>query len=188
MKAVLVGIGIIVMIVAVIMLIFSPEPETTQQAGPAQTSLTDYVDTAARTVYEVEGELNAEEDRRTIRISVDRSLRRIEVLNGYNQTVSKSQEFPNTQSAYDEFLHGLQNAGFDREKETEVTDEKGVCPLGKRYIYQVQEFGDNLIRLWSTSCNKTDGTFAGNANLVRRLFEKQIPEYRDYVRDVNLST
>ncbi len=187
MKAVLAVIGIIVLVIAVIMLIFDG-PDAPNQPDQKRINLTDYVDTGAQTIYEIEGEINAEELHRTIRISVDRSIRRIEVLNGYNKTVSKSQEFPNTQSAYDEFLHALDRAGFNSRKETQMTDEKGVCPLGQRYIYQLQESNDDLIRLWSTSCRKSDGSFAGNASLVQRLFQKQIPEYREFVRGVKLSS
>ncbi len=185
MKAVLAVIGIIVLVIAVIMLIFDG-PDTPTQPNHRQINLTDYADTGARAVYEIEGEINAEELHRTIRISVDRNIRRVEVLNGYNKAVSKTQEFPNTQAAYDEFLHALKNAGYNHRKEAQATDEKGVCPLGQRYVYQIEEFGDDLIRLWSTSCGKKYGSFAGNASLVQRLFQKQIPEYREFVRDVKL--
>lgn len=178
--------GIIVIIIAAILLIFDRDPET-DQPNQNQVELVDYAGTSARTVYEIQGELNAEEQHRTIRISVDRNLRRIEILSGYTYAVEKSQDFPNNQSAYDEFLHALEIAGYDRSKEAVQEDERGVCPLGQRYIYQVQEFGDNLIRLWSTSCNRTDGSFAGRADLVRRLFQKQIPNYRDFTRDVRLT-
>lgn len=186
MRALLAVFAIVVIIIAAVLLIFDRDPDTEQQQED-QINLVEYSGSAAKAIYEMEGQLNAEEQHRTIRISVNRNLRRIEVLSGYNFAVERSQDFSNTQSAYDEFLHALEKAGFDQSKETPHEDERGVCPLGQRYIYELQEFGDRLIRSWSTSCNRTEGSFAGNANLVRQLFQKQIPNYREFTRDVRLT-
>lgn len=184
MKYVFGLIAIGVLLIAIILILFTGGPGPEQ--GKRRIDLAEYADTPATVIYTVEGRLNAEEEHRSIRISVNRNQRTIEVLGGYSETVIKSQDFFNTQSAYDEFLHGLKRAGYTRFKEARYMDEKGVCPLGYRYIYEVEEFSDELLRLWSTSCSKDDGDFGGNANLVRRLFQAQIPEYEDFVRGIKL--
>ena len=186
MRYILALLGIIVVIIAAVLLIFNRGPSPDSQQGERRVTITDYIDKPSTAVYTVEGELNAEEDHRAIRISVSRNMRTIEVLSGYNKTVINTQSFPNTQAAYDEFIHGLEKAGFNRQQEPEFKEENGVCPLGSRFAYQLREDNDDVLRLWSTSCGRNDGTMGGNATLIRQLFQKQIPGYTTIVRGVKL--
>lgn len=181
----LLGIGVVLIIVIVLLVTRDPSPDS-QQTGEQQLNLVEYSFTPASVTYTIDGEINAEEEHRAIRITVNRNQRTAEALSGYNQTVIKSETFSNTQAAYNEFLHALKNAGFSRSKEAQYPSEKGVCPLGIRYIYEFEHEGEELLRLWSTSCGRNDGSFAGNPNLVKRLFENQIPQYRDFSRGVDL--
>jgi len=172
-----------IILIAIAVSIASSGPKPVQQP---KRDIADYANTSATAVYTVVGQINAEELHRGIRISVNRNLRTVEVLSGYNNTVINSKGFPNTQAAYDEFLYALRGAGFTRTQETKTKEEKGTCPLGQRYIYQLQEFGDDVQRLWSTSCIRSDGPFGGSATLVKQLFQKQILDYDKFVRGVEL--
>jgi hypothetical protein len=67
---------------------------------------------------------------------------------------------------------------------SELADERGYCPAGRRYIYAIADGSDILQRYWSTSCG--EGTFAGRTKGVRALFQAQIPDYREFIRGVKL--
>lgn len=186
MKAVLGIFGIILILLVMIVFLFTRGPSPATPEGERRVDLAEYADSAATATYTIQGALVAEEDYREIRISVNRNSRDIEIIRGYNNSIIASQTFSNTQAAYDEFLHGLKNAGFSSSKEARYETEKGVCPLGKRFIYELEEFGDRLVRLWSSSCNRSDGSLAGNSTLIGRLFENQIPGHREITRDIKL--
>ncbi len=43
-------------------------------------------------------------------------------------------------AAYGAFLQSLAHAGFDKgDKDPALKDERGYCPLGNRYIYEIVE-------------------------------------------------
>ena len=149
-------------------------------------TLGDYAGSEAVVRLTVEGEIEAKEEHRAIRITVGRARRNVEVLRGYDAEVLKSQPLDNSQAAYDEFLQALTTAGFANRKDAPQEDERGVCPTGRRYIYEVLDSSEEVLRLWSTSCSGKQGTLAGNASLIRTLFEAQIPDYAEFTRDVRL--
>jgi hypothetical protein len=169
-----------------IVLLTSGGPAEPGQSGERQVTVTDYASGDAVVRLTVQGEIEAKEEHREIRITVGRNRRNIEILRGYDAEVIKSRPFDNSQAAYDEFLHALEKAGFANSQDSTVEDEEGVCPTGRRYIYEMLDNSEQVLRLWSTSCSRRDGTLAGNANLIRQLFEAQIPDYTEFARDVRL--
>ena len=132
------------------------------------------------------GRLVGEDRRRAIRLSVSQTERRVEILTGYDEAVERAQTFPNTPSAFEAFLAALDQAGFDVKRKTSIKDERGVCPLGKRYVYQLKEYSQDLLSSWNTSCGGKIGTFNGSDSIVRKLFEQQVPNYNDQIRGVDL--
>lgn len=180
--------AVLVLLILVIILIFrrTPVPTSSVQTGDKQVVLADYTDKPATMEYTMRGAVTAEENRRAIRITVSEQERVIEILSGYNENVERRERFSNNQNAYSNFLIALDKAGFSREQETDIEDERGTCPLGKRFIYKFEEGNDRLFRLWSTSCLGKQGSFGGNESLVRRLFQNQIPDYTTLVRGVRL--
>ncbi len=189
MKYVLGVFGIIVLLLLIIILIVRSGPSKSvgdEQTGKPQISLGDYESKSATASMTVRGDVTADELRRAIKISVSRQERVIEVLEGYDEKVVSRTTYPNNEEAYKIFLSALANAGFEREKVSKIQDERGVCPFGRRYVYRLQDGSDQALRTWSTSCRREHGTFGGNSNVVRRLFEQQIPDYRDQTRNVKL--
>lgn len=138
-------------------------------------------------VYTEQGEVVGQDRRRAIRIVVNQNERRLEILSGYEEAVERASSFPNTQAAFENFLVALDLAGFDDTQPSVVEDERGVCPLGKRYIFALNEFSQPLLESWTTSCSRRIGTFDGSLTTVRKLFEQQIPDYNDQVRGVDLT-
>lgn len=177
---------IIILIVGIVFLFTRDSGRDNNLPAEQRVDTTEYISEPSVVTYITEGRLNAEEEHRSIRISISRNVRSLDVLGGYNGTILRTNSFPNTQSAYDEFMHALDKAGFTRKQKAVYSSEKGVCPLGRRYIYRLDGLGEEVSRLWSTSCSNKEGSFAGNASLIRQLFENQIPEYYKLTSDVSL--
>lgn len=189
MKYVLGVFGVLVLLVLIVILIFrsGPEPASTSvQTGNEVVSLGDYESKAAVVSLTTRGAVVGDDRRQAIRVSISRNERVLEILEGYEETVTARHTFPNNEAAYKIFLSALEHAGFNREQEAEVEDERGVCPKGRRYVYRLQDGPEQVIRTWNTSCSAKDGSFGGNSRTVRTLFERQIPEYRQLTRTVKL--
>ena len=155
------------------------------QTGTSTMKLTDYASHNSNVSQTTVGKLVGDEDRREVRITVSPTERRLEVLGGYDETVLSSVSYPNTQSAYATFLSSLANLGFTSKKDTTISDPKGVCPTGNRYVYDLSDGGNHVSNLWSNSCDKV-GTFAGRGSTIRELFQRQIPNYFEQVHYVIL--
>lgn len=190
MKYLIGVISVVVLIVLVIAVIVSrPSDKNTQPVqtdGKKIAEVSDYASQNATVLFTQQGKLVGETERRSVRISVTATERRVEILSGYNENVEKSQTYPNTQAGYETFMKALDNAGFARERKYDPSDERGICPLGNVYIYQIKLSGSDKTRLWSTSCSAKQGTLAGSSSNIRRLFQAQVPSYNQFVSGVAL--
>lgn len=149
--------------------------------------LMSYVDQSATFSYTIHGRLVGETERRSVRISITPSERRIEVLDGYNNTVSRTATFPNTSAGYKEFAAALEHNGYAKTRKTAITDVAGVCATGNQYLYVTQAPNNETpINSWSTSCSNSEGTFGGKATAIRGLFQAQIPDYNRQLDGVRL--
>lgn len=184
MKYVLGVLGILLVVFLAIVLVRSGGRDRPPAERPVAVSEQNREGTSVQLTEQ--GRLVGEDQRRAIRIVVTQNERRLEILTGYEEAVEKSQVYPNTPAAYETFLIALDRAGLNRPRRTAVTDERGVCPLGQRYIFEVKEYSQELVRLWSTSCGNDEGTFAGKGSTIRTLFKAQIPDYATQTRTVKL--
>ena len=142
----------------------------------------DYVDVGNSSVsWTEQGRLVGDDKRRAVRVTVSANERKVELLDGYNETVEKTVVQPNNKTAYTSFLIALENLHFGQERIAKQTDERGVCPIGQRYIYEIRAGANQKSRLWSDSCLATDGTFAGLAGTTRQLFKSQITTYDKFI-------
>lgn len=165
----------------------SGNSNTTKPGAKPTVKLVDYIDKDnSRVVWTLQGKVVGEDQRRAIRITISSDERRIEILDGYEQTVERSKTYENTQAAYDTFLRALNLAGFTLERKVSNTDERGVCPLGNNTIYDLQEGDNQPVHLWSSSCSSALGTAAGGTGLIQRLFQAQIPDYSAEIKLVHL--
>ena len=182
-KYVLGILGFIILTVIAVVLLASTTSNRLEdnQEGNKVVNLADYIQNG-EVSYTTEGKIVGEEDYKSVRITVSPTNRRAQVLSGYSEKVEKEQNFANTSDAFDAFMRSLNNAGYSREREVANKDMRGVCPLGRRYSYKLQQGSEQVVDLWSTSCNSKQGTFGGNDGLVRQLFQGQIPEYNKFIR------
>lgn len=180
-----IGVIVVIFLMFIALLTVFDRGDNGEQEGSRAIELREYADADSRVEYTVYGPIVAQEDRRAIRISVSETERYVAVLEGYEEKIMRRESFGNNQSAYDEFLAALERAGYTREKDA-PEDRSGFCPTGKQYTYNLYENGGDILKNWSTSCTKKHGSFGGDASLVRRLFQAQIPDYRTITRDVRL--
>lgn len=152
------------------------------------TKLADYAGSDSASVsLTTQGKLVGEDQRKAIRITVTKSKRVVEVLDGYEQRVLKSTEQPNTAESFANFTRALDRQNFGKERNVPTPDDRGMCPLGNRYIYRLTDGATEIMRTWSTSCSKAEGPFAGtNPSLIRQLFSLQITDYNKFTSGVKL--
>ncbi len=164
----------------------SPAPAPSSTATVA--TLPDYASTDAEVSVIIDGPVVGDEQHRAIRITVSRDERTLDVIQGYSGLVISTKSFDNSQAAYDVFLRAINGLGFTKSRKVVTTDDRGVCPTGNRYFYELKNTGssDTDKRLWSASCNIKLGTYIGNGPGVRDLFQKQIPEYGTLTSGISL--
>ena len=180
----LLAVGMIVLVFILLLRGFSggggDKPKT------PQVMLRDYATTTTEVQYTQDGPVTADELHQGVRITVGQTESRIEVYQGYQNNVIRSKNYPNNQASYTEFLSALQLLGFNKgNKDPKKTDERGFCPDGSRYIFQIIDNGNDIQRYWATSCGG-QGNYAGAIGRVRSLFRQQIPDYNDLTSDLTL--
>ena len=187
MKYVLSAIGTVLLLLFVTILLFNKGSDTKTPAdnAPKAAQLVDYAKKNSNVSATVVGRLVGNEQHRAIRIVVSPNERRLEVLSSYDNTIMSSQTFPNDRDAYENFLSALGGQGFLNKKDSEITDQRSVCPTGSRYVYDLSENGKHISNLWGVSCDKS-GTFGGRGSTIRELFQRQIPDYQKLVTGVRL--
>lgn len=173
-------IGLIIML---IVLIFSggSKPKT---AIPKP--LSSYSNTGAEVSMTIDGPVNAEQDHQQIRVTVSSNSVTYEEVSGYDGEVTERQTYHNTEAAYVTFLRSLSIAGFTKgDTSTELSDERGRCPLGNRYIFELNQAGHSLERYWTTTCGGSK-TFLGNQAVTSQLFKAQVPKYNSLSDNIDL--
>lgn len=179
-------VGVIIVVLALLFIIIAlVNRGGNDQPAERAVDLADYANQAAQVEFTQYGRVVGQEERRAIRITVSRTERVVEVLHGYEERVERREVFDNIEAAYSEFVMALHRAGYATEREAD-DDDSGICPTGKRYTYKLFDDDSRVFDNWSTSCSRSQGSFAGDASLVRRLFENQIIDYRDITRGVRL--
>ena len=173
-----------------IILLFSgggEKPATTP--APAVKSLPEYSITSAETSMTTRGEINGDDEHRSIRITIGQYERRLDIITGYQSQVIQTNTFSNNQSAYSEFLYAIKDAGFMIKKkgvDPAQVQPDGKCPLGNLYIFELNAGNETLSSLWSSSCGSAIGTLGGNSSLLQTLFKNQVTNYSQLTSGVQL--
>ncbi len=186
--------GLTILVIAFLVIVGAAALIGRGNSGPARstariTKLTDYdAKDSASVSWTQQGRLVGEDQRRAIRVTVTRSKRTVEVLAGYPERAERSTEFTNSPDAFAAFVRGLDTANFGKERAVKQPDERGVCPLGSRFIYRLTDAGQEIMRTWSDSCATSDGPFGGGntTQLIGQLFKAQITDYNKFISGVVL--
>lgn len=180
-------IGVIIFIVILVALLGHGGKKA--PTGPQLQPLPDYAGTNASVSFTEDGLVNADSLHRSIRITVSNSQVTLDILKGYNPQVIQSQSFENNQEAYSVFLKSINNYGFlIKNKNPKVPDdERGLCPLGFRFVLALSQDGNDLSRTWASTCGASVGTSKASVGTIQTLFEGQVPGYSELISSVNLS-
>lgn len=185
MRYVLGIIGIVGLIGLVIFLIirgFSGNNE----GSSIQTELLDYAPTQTVMRMTVDGPVNADQEHRSLRVTIGRNSNSAELIHGYQGNVVDTRTFPSNEEAYATFLRAIDLQGFTRgDDDPDKEDSRGFCPTGRVYTFEIITGSATVQKFWTSSCG--GGTFKGNESVVRRLFRAQIPEYSQIIRGTNLN-
>jgi len=135
----------------------------------------------------VDGPVVASTDHRSYKIEISSNVVSMKVFSDYGQKVLREKSYLNNDQAYENFVKSLEKSGATRrQKNTNVDDdynEKGACPTGRRYILELED----IERRWTTSCQKIKGTAINNMSTIRSLFNSQIPDFKELVKDTKLN-
>lgn len=141
--------------------------------------------TSNRTVQEtIVGPLSTDDKHYSLRLTVSASQNTLEVLHGYNETVTQTYTYSNTEPAYAEFLRALDLAGFTKGDITVNKDDRGYCSTGRRYVFTINDGANTVQNYWTSSCG--GGNFGGNLGSVKSLFTTQIPDFNKVSNLVSL--
>ena len=188
MRYILAVLGILaVTILAIFLLVRHPSSTTSANTTTQQpANLLDHDNSNSAVVMTIQGRLVGEDKYQAVRITVTQSLRTVDILSGYEENTAKTESFPNTPAAYATFIRALNLSNFTKVRKGMPTDERGYCPIGNRFIYQLSESGHDVQRLWNDSCSNAEGTFAGSGSLIRELFQGQITDYNKFIVGTNI--
>jgi len=156
-------------------------------ATPDDTTLvlTDYDNDTSRLRLTYDGRIIANEQRRSLRITISADERVFELLRGYDGQAVTRKTYPNTSAAYQNMIRAANFEGFATSQNNSLgDDERGVCPAGQRTIAELFDEREVVSRLWSASCGRKLGSLGGDSRALLRLFQAQIPDYRELTRGV----
>jgi hypothetical protein len=173
------------LVVLLIVLLFSggSSPKKVTTTGQA---LGSYADTDAQVRLTIDGPINDDQDHNQVQITVDRNNAVFNQLQGYDGSVVKTESFPKTSASYAAFLYALEHADFTQgDTSSSLTDERGYCPQGSRYVFEIMQDGHDIERFWATSCGGVH-TYDGELTTSLILFKAQIPNYTDLADPIGL--
>ncbi len=178
------GIGIIIialLAITAILVLARPSKQKPPRTGSTQAETvlaTNYEnDDNASLVWERQGPVVGEDQRRAIRVTITRNRRTIEIVDGYNNTIATQHQFDSNPAAFSTFVRALDYAGFGKLRGGKPADERGACPLLTTTVYKLMDGGKQVLRSWSDTCANSDGSFGGQPTTVLRLFRNQITDF-----------
>lgn len=177
----------IVALVAVGKAIFGGSNAQPESSSAKRALLTTDADHSVR--MSVRGPLVADENFRSYQVDISPYNRRLTTYRGYEQAQIDDKQLANSSDAYVQLVHALYRENFLKEVtlSDEQNDTRGVCASGRLYTFEIMEAGSSVKELWTSSCRDAKGSFRGNAEQVRTLLLRQIPESDSLLRTIDLS-
>jgi hypothetical protein len=178
----LIVIGLIILVFILILKGFSGGSSTSSTIPP----LVNYASTSTVVQMTIEGPVTADQNHQSLKIVVGQNQAQFNAYQGYENTLTNTQLYPNNQTAYADFLRALDLAGYTKgDSSSSLSDYRGFCATGDRYIFEIVKGSTDVERYWSTSCGGTH-TFDGETSDVVDLFEAQIPDYQTLASTVKI--
>ena len=151
-------------------------------------SLPDYANTSATVSMTTDGVENGDDLHRQIRITIARDSRQLDIIQGYSGQIISKHTYYNTEAAFAVFLRSINYSGFTAaNKSGSPADYRGLCPLGYRYIFDLNSGGKDISSHWASDCGTNVGTSGGQIGTLQSLFQDQIPGYQTLTENVSLN-
>lgn len=178
----LLTIGLIILLI--VLLVGGGGSSNNPQVGNTAKPLVSYAGTDAQVKLTIDGPINADQTHQQVRITVNKDQATFEQVGGYNGNVVNTKTYTNNQNSYANFLRALGLAGYTKGDTTKtLSDERGYCPSGDRYVFELQQGGNELQRFWATGCGGTK-TYLGSLGQTLNLFEAQIPDFNNLTQNI----
>lgn len=143
----------------------------------------DYADRDSKVSTTVAGPIVGNDEYREIRITVTPNSRTIDIIQGYQGKVIKSQSYSNNRDAYREFLDALSKQNYGKSRDTKL-EKSGACATGRRNTFLTYDNSTVVSDVWSGSC--TRGSTTGSSNQIINLFRRQITDYNEITSGVRI--
>lgn len=152
--------------------------EDTSQTDQGRESLLNT--SVGRTVQmTVRGPIVAEENFTSYRIEVSNNERSMNVYKGYLEERTNGKQLGNNTQAYEQFVYALDKANMmkgENSADNEDTDDlRGICARGYVYEYAVTSGGNEIKKLWTSTCSGSKGSLQASKDQLSQLFLAQVP-------------
>jgi len=179
----LAAVGLIVFVVVLIIRGFTGGSSKTSKNA---IQLATYASTDVSVQMTVDGPITADQNHFGYRITVASSGNTIDLLQGYQNTVTSTKTYANNSDSYVQFLRAIDLLGYGKgTSDPKKQDSRGVCPDGKHFRFKILSgTGNEIQNYWTTSCG--GGNFGGKREPIRQLFSSQIPDFDTLTNKLDL--
>lgn len=133
----------------------------------------------------VRGPIVAQEDFTSYRVSASNGERSMKVYKGYLEEETNAKTLGNNTQAYEEFVYALDKANMMNARnvanDESETDLRGICARGYVYEYATVSGGNEVKKLWTSTCDGSKGTLNASKEQLSELFLAQIPGSKELI-------
>lgn len=151
--------------------------QTSQVSGDREELLN--TSTGRSVTMTVRGPIVAEENFTSYQISASNGERSMKVYKGYLEEETNGKTLGNNTQAYEQFVYALDKANFTEQRNAAADDElrdlRGICASGYVYEYATLSGGNEVKKLWTSTCDGSKGTLGASREQLTELFMAQIP-------------
>ena len=179
--------GLVIVVLIVVLFFSNNSSQSTAQLNQKLNNFAAYSNTSAVASVEINGPISAPSTHNEVKISVSAAEVNFQVYQGYDGSVINNVTLPNSQNSYGAFLRSLYMNGFDSTPKTNsVTSPVGICSSGDTYSFTLSLGTANIVNAWQTNCSNDIYTYNGILQNTLSLFEQQVPDYSNYISNLNL--
>lgn len=160
--------------------------QTTQQVNVGKQALTKT--TADRSVrMTVRGPIVADENFHSYSVTISPDARNMTTYVGYMAQQVDTQQLTNNIPAYEQFVYALQRANFmeGTPLSGDANDTRGICATGSLYEFEVLQGSNSIQKLWTSTCEGSQGSLKASLSQITNLFRAQIPGFSQLISKIN---
>lgn len=154
------------------------DTENTSQVDRGRESLLD-TSVGHSVQMTVRGPIVAEENFSSYRVTVSNSERTMSVYSGYLESQTNGKTLENNTQAYEQFVYALDKANIMKGQmpdDDTLNDIRGICARGYVYEFAVLSGGNEVKKLWTSTCDGSKGTLDASKDQLSQLFLAQVPD------------